>query len=396
MTLVINSVRNDIVGQLDFGQNLGLAAVSNIGGADLAEALSSDVQRLLFSRDAYTGENPLVTMEMHVRMRSSLVKKAALCLVRLFRTNHDIINLDGPFVEKIGYLLQDNDVGVLTSVMSLVLSITSASPGAFESILSNVIDVLNRLVGEKSCPHDYQYYRIPTPWLSVKCIRYLQYYKMPEGRKWQTLNDILSKILVKSDAYTETSNKTNAENSILIEAINLIIGYGTDAPAVLKQHAAGILRRFIALKDANIRYLALDAMTRLAVIDGPASLQGHQALVLESMKDLDYSVKKKALSLLFCISDETNAKGIVEELVVILATADNAIKEDIVVKAAILSEKYCGGDFQWYITTTLQIILVAGDHVADMVWYRMVQIITNHPEIHEFTAEKVLGIVQSK
>jgi hypothetical protein len=50
-----------------------------------------------------------------------------------------------------------------------------------------------------------------------------------------------------------------------------------------------------------------------------------QALVLESMKDLDYSVKKKALSLLFSISDDSNAKGIVEELVVILATAGSCL-----------------------------------------------------------------------
>jgi len=65
MTLVINSMRNDIVGQSYAGQALGLAAVSewqwnkypsscsitikvsNIGGADLAEALASDVQRLI-------------------------------------------------------------------------------------------------------------------------------------------------------------------------------------------------------------------------------------------------------------------------------------------------------------------------------------------------------------
>jgi AP-2 complex subunit alpha len=222
--------------------------VSNIGGADLAEALSSDVQRLLFSKDQYTGANPNMTLEMHQRIRTSLVKKASLCLVRLFRTNKEIISLDKQFVDKIGSLLQENDVGVLTSVMSLVLSITSSSPGHFEPLLSNVIGILSRLVVDKSCPHDYQYYRIPTPWLSVKCLKYLQYYKMPEGKKWETLNDILSKILTKSDNYMETSNKSNAENSILMEAINLIIGFGADAPAPLKEHSATILGRFIAMK----------------------------------------------------------------------------------------------------------------------------------------------------
>ena len=66
----------------------------------------------------------------------------------------------------------------------------------------------------------------------------------------------------------------------------------------------------------------------------------HQHTVMESLKDADISVRKKALGLLFVLADESNAHEIVSELVLNLSSAEAAIKEDMVVKIAILAEKF--------------------------------------------------------
>ena len=106
MALVINSVRNDVIGPLDFGQSLGLSAVGNIGGAELAEALSSDVQNMLFSPKSRNSSdynvshpNPTRTPEQDTRIRHCLLKKASMCTLRLFRTNPDIISIDQDLVQ---------------------------------------------------------------------------------------------------------------------------------------------------------------------------------------------------------------------------------------------------------------------------------------------------------
>ncbi len=65
------------------------------------------------------------------------------------------------------------------------------------------------------------------------------------------------------------------------------------------------------------------------------------------------------------------------------------------VKIALLAEKF-STDFTWYVNTMIQVILAAGDFVAEAVWFRIVQIITNNTDIHEFAAERLLGTVQSK
>jgi AP-2 complex subunit alpha len=67
----------------------------------------------------------------------------------------------------------------------------------------------------------------------------------------------------------------------------------------------------------------------------------------------------------------------------------------MVVKIALLAENF-STDFTWYVNTMIQVILAAGDFVAEALWLRIAQIITNNTDIHEFAAERLLGTVQSK
>ncbi|KAH7665776.1 Clathrin adaptor alpha/beta/gamma-adaptin appendage Ig-like subdomain-containing protein [Dioscorea alata] len=102
LMMVINTVRNDIIGRNETFQCLALTMVGNIGGREFAESLAPDVHRLLISSSC----RPLVR------------KKAGLCLLRLYRKNADVVNIDG-WSDRMAQLLDEGDLGVLTSVMSL-------------------------------------------------------------------------------------------------------------------------------------------------------------------------------------------------------------------------------------------------------------------------------------
>ncbi len=396
MTLAVNSMRNDIVGRVHYGQTLALAAVSNMGGTDLADALSGEVQRLVTPPlDTIPTYNMGPSSEQEYRNKTLLCKKAALCLLRLYRTNPECVVIQD-WTSKVAKLLEDRDLGVITSIMSLLLGFASSQPSVFEPLVPYVISILTRLVVNRTCSPDYLYYFTPSPWLQVKCLRFLQYYRIPSDKtQVELLNEVLSKILVKTES-SESNNKSNADHSILFEAINLIILYASDCPSHLKEHCSSLLGKFIAAKDPNTRYLGIDAMTRMAKLDGPQAADAHQLSVLESLKDVDVSLRKKALNLLYVMAYEQNAKTIVEELVLNLTLADSSTKEDIVVKIAILAEKYNGGDLKWYIDTMMQVILVAGDYVAEAVWFRLVQVITGNDAIHDYAAEKMIHVVKSK
>jgi AP-2 complex subunit alpha len=105
MTLVVNSMRNDIIGPYHHGKTLALAALANIGGVDLAEALSADVQRLITSSLEHGGSTRGLRPEGYESNRTLLSKKASLCLLRLFRTNPDCVEISGNNVCNFTYVL---------------------------------------------------------------------------------------------------------------------------------------------------------------------------------------------------------------------------------------------------------------------------------------------------
>jgi Adaptin N terminal region len=99
MTMAVNSMRNDLMGYLHFGKSLALAAIANIGGVDLALTLAPEVQNLLIGvipddpRSETYRSGP--EMEMAIANKADICKKATLCVLRLFRSNPDSVDISG-------------------------------------------------------------------------------------------------------------------------------------------------------------------------------------------------------------------------------------------------------------------------------------------------------------
>ena len=59
-----------------------------------------------------------------------------------------------------------------------------------------------------------------------------------------------------------------------------------------------------------------------------------------SLRDQDISIRKRALDLLFCLCDKETAGELVNELLDYLSENDYELKEEMVLKIAILAEKF--------------------------------------------------------
>lgn len=156
------------------------------------------------------------------------------------------------------------------------------------------------------------------------------------------------------------------------------------------------LGRFIQSRETNVRYLGLEAMTHLAARTQTLTpIKQHQDVIIGSLKDRDISVRRKGLDLMYSMCDSTNARTIVAELLHHLQNADFAIREEMVLKIAILTEKYAT-DVQWYVDISLRLIAMAGDHVSDEVWQRVIQIVTNNEELQIYAAQNALRHIKSE
>ncbi|KAA3471715.1 AP-2 complex subunit alpha-1-like [Gossypium australe] len=369
LRLAINTVRNDIIGRNETFQCLALTLVGNIGGREFAESLAPDVQKLLLSSSC----RPLVR------------KKAALCLLRLFRKNPDVVNVDG-WADRMTQLLDERDLGVLTSSMSLLVALVSNNHEAYWTCLPKCVKILERLARNQDVPQEYTYYGIPSPWLQVKTMRALQYFPTIEDpNTGRTLFEVLQRILMGTDV-VKNVNKNNASHAVLFEALALVMHL--DAEKEMMSQCVALLGKFIAVREPNIRYLGLENMTRMLIVaDVQESIKRHQAQIITSLKDPDISICRRALDLLYGMCDITNAKDIVEELLQYLNSADFTMREELSLKAAILAEKFAP-DLSWYVDVILQLIEKAGDFISDDIWFRVVQFVTNNDDLQPYAAAK--------
>jgi AP-2 complex subunit alpha len=187
--------------------------------------------------------------------------------------------------------------------------------------------------------------------------------------------------------------QNNAQNAVLFEAINLIIHLDTEHNLMVQ--ISSRLGKFIQSKETNVRYLGLEAMTHLAArAETLDPIKRHQKIIIDSLRDRDISVRRKGLDLLYSMCDPSNSRPIVQELLKYLQSADYAIREEMVLKIAILTEKYAT-DIQWYVDISLRLIAMAGDHVSDEVWQRVIQIVTNNEELQVYAAQNTLQYVKA-
>lgn len=177
--------------------------------------------------------------------------------------------------------------GLLVSVMTLFLGVvTRTSVTGYEGCMPKIVQIMGRLVIDKDVGQQYTYYGIPSPWLQVKCLRLLQYFPTIEDPIIKSrLIDILSHSITSmgNAAAAKNQNKSNAQHSILFEAIALCLHMDLD-PKLLTESVA-LLGTFLSTTDPNIKYLALENMARLALIPEMLSaIKRHQKTVLAALK----------------------------------------------------------------------------------------------------------------
>ncbi|EXJ79447.1 hypothetical protein A1O3_08949 [Capronia epimyces CBS 606.96] len=375
--LVVNSIRKDLLDHNELNNCLALHAVANVGGREMGEALSADVHRLLISPTS----------------KSFVKKKAALTLLRLYRKYPGILQPE--WAERIISLMDDPDMGVVLSVTSLIMALTQDHPDAYKGSYVKAAQRLHKVVIENDVSPDYLYYKVPCPWIQVKFLKLLQYYPPSEdSRVRDIIRESLQAIMQAATETPKNVQQNNAQNAVLFEAINLLIHLDTEHQLMLQ--ISSKLGRFIQSRETNIRYLGLDAMTHLAArTDTLDPIKRHQNIIIGSLRDRDISVRRKGLDLLYSMCDTSNAQPIVNELLKYLQTADFSIREEMTLKIAILTEKYAT-DAQWYIDISLRLLAMAGDHVSDEVWQRVVQIVTNNEELQAYAAQHIFDYLKTE
>ncbi|KAL9122715.1 MAG: hypothetical protein Q9187_000734 [Circinaria calcarea] len=331
------------------------------------------------SRDLFTVvETLLSTANPYIR------RKAALCAMRICRKVPD---LQENFLEKAKLLLNDRNHGVLLCGLTLVTSMCEAdeAEGGEEGIVEmfrpltvTLVKTLKGLASSGYAPeHDVT--GITDPFLQVKILRLLRVLGRGDAHTSEQINDILAQVA------TNTDSSKNVGNSILYEAVLTILDIEADSG--LRVLGVNILGKFLANKDNNIRYVALNTLVKVVAVE-PNAVQRHRNTILECLRDPDISIRRRAMELSFTLINEGNVSLLIRELLVFLEIADNEFKPYMTNQIGVAADRFAPNK-RWHVDTMLRVLKLAGNYVKEQLLSSFVRLIATSPDQQTYCVQKL-------
>ncbi|CAK9137800.1 unnamed protein product [Ilex paraguariensis] len=346
---------------------LALCALGNICSAEMARDLAPEVEQLLQFRDP------------NVR------KKAALCSIRIVKKVPDLAEI---FLNPAAALLKEKHHGVLLTGVQLCTDLCKVSAEALEyfrkKCTEGLVKLLKDVVNSPYAP-EYDVSGITDPFLHIRLLRLLHVLGQGDADASDCMNDILAQVATKTE-----SNK-NAGNAILYECVATIMSIEDNGG--LRVLAINILGRFLSNRDNNIRYVALNMLIKAITVDTQA-VQRHRATILECVKDMDASIRKRALELVYLLVNESNVKPLTKELIDYLQVSEQEFKGDLTAKICSIVEKFSPEKI-WYIDQMLKVLSEAGNYVKDEVWHALIVLISNASNLHGYAVRLLYKAVQT-
>ncbi|CAM0137536.1 unnamed protein product [Umbelopsis sp. WA50703] len=330
LTLVTNSLKNDMNHSNMYIVGLALCTLGNISSPEMARDLCGEVEKLLGSSNTY------------------IRKKAALCALRIVRRVPD---LQENFVSKAKSLLGDRSHGVQIAGITLITEMCQLSPETlqiFKKAVPLLVRNLKNLITTGYSPeHDVT--GLTDPFLQVKILRLMRILAANDQEASDSMNDVLAQVA------TNTESSKNVGNSILYETVLTIMG--TPSEGGLRVLAINILGKFLGNRDNNIRYVALETLNKTVNIDTQA-VQRHRNIIMDCLRDGDISIRRRALELSFALINESNVRVLTRELLAFLEVADSEFKQSMTIKISLAATKFAPNK-RWHIDTILRVLKLA-------------------------------------
>lgn len=384
---VIESIRKDLASPDQESNILALQCIASLGNHKWSELFVESVFQTLRSATA----PPL------------LKKKAALAMLKLVRSNKESLLRHQAWIPRILAISDDPHWGVFLSILPLIefialeIDLTSA-----QQLVPTMAKKLSLLVLEpNSVPHEYIFNGIVCPWTIIKICKLLTIL-IPDSK---TINVDLHSLRLLRECVSKSigqfgiraNNDTNARtvhNSILLAVISLAT-HLDPSPEALKSSIDAITK-LLDSKEMNTRYLALDSLITLSSQHNSLQTsQRHLLKILQLLKDQDTSIGKKALELVYVMTDSASITYVVSELFKLMPTVDSTLRYEISIKISVLAERF-GTSAHWYVSTMLELIDTNGSTINDSIWERIVQIVVNNENLHSFTCSLIMKYITKK
>jgi AP-1 complex subunit gamma-1 len=296
-------------------------------------------------------------------------------------------DLTEDFVERVTGLLKDRSHGVLLAGVELMVEVLRLEPvhsQAFVRLVPSLVRLLRNLLTMGYAP-DHDVAGITDPFLQVKLLAMLECLGRENGETSEAMNDILAQVA------TNTETAKNAGNAILYQCVQTIMSIESETG--LRVLAVNILGRFLLNRDNNIRYVALNTLSKVVARDA-AAVQRHRNTIVDCLKDPDVSIRQRALELIYQLVTEQNVAPLVREMLNYLVVAPQEHKAAICSKVMGVVEAYAPSP-RWRLDTLITMLAIAGAVADASIPHAVAHYLsTADPGLQRYAAHRLLALLR--
>lgn len=222
--------------------------------------------------------------------------------------------------------------------------------------MNHFVIILKQIIDHR-LPRDYDYHRIPAPWIQTKLLEILSYLGQDDEECSKQMHEIITTVLKRSD-----DSAINVGYALVYQCLRTITRIYPSQD--LLDLATLTISRFLSSASKNLKYMGIMGLIQIVKIDPKYTLD-YQNMVVDCLEDADDTLKIRTLDLLFKMTNKQNVEPIVEKLLTFLKAApvESTARKDLVVKINVLGEKFAPNK-NWYVRTMNKVFELGGDLIT--------------------------------
>jgi AP-4 complex subunit epsilon-1 len=244
----------------------------------------------------------------------------------------------------------------MAASLNYFVDVCKQSPETYKELTSSFVVILKQII-EHKLPREYDYHRMPAPWIQTKLMEILGYLGKDDKETSNHIYEVIQMTLKRAEDLA-----INIGHALVYQCIKCILTIYPSEP--LLEKISKSIASFFANENNNLKYVGVTTLNAMLKIDLKYA-EDHQENVIECLECSDDTLKLKTLDLLYTMTNKDNVEAIIQKMLEHLqhAPADSRIRRDLVKKIYQSVEKFSPNK-KWFVKTMNKLFEMGADLIT--------------------------------
>lgn len=258
----------------------------------------------------------------------------------------------------------------MSASLTYFREVCKRSPESYRYLTSSFTVILKQVI-EHKLPRDYDYHRMPAPWIQTKLMEILASLGKDDKETSDQIYEVIQMALKRAEDLA-----INIGHALVYQCIKCILTLYPSDP--LLEIVSKSIAKFFANECNNLKYVGVTTLNAMLKVDLKYA-EEHQENVVECLECPDDTLKLKTLDLLYTMTNKDNVEAIIEKMLEHLqfAPKNSGVRADLVKKIYRSVEKFSPNK-KWFVKTMNKLYEMGADLITHDISNKFINVICEH------------------